>query len=499
MNEKLNNALNEISDKHLAEAENYKRNRRPLWVGAVAAVLALVIAISMIPILRPDANMESNPTGNPNSTPNTTPTFTFTTAPSYLSKLVAAPQYPQLVVIPDRSDYNDDYEAYDAAYKAWRECQKAQYNQPDGYADSLTPFFADSIRLLLSQEENSVYAPLNVYMALAMLAESTDGNSRQQILDLLGADSIEQLRQQASDVWNAHYAADGRSDLRLANALWLDSAYTRQQGAASRLAQQYYASVFQGDLGTEEMNEAMRQWLNANTGELLYDQTQELSMDPQTVFALTSTIYFAARWDVQFSEKNTKDGIFHTPGGDITTSFMNKSTYEIPYYWGSNFSAISLELSGDNDMWLILPDEGVTMAEVLASDEYLQLILDPSGWENRVYGNMVHLSLPKFDVSSDMDLCGDMQAMGITDVFDASVADFSALTDANGLSVTAFRHAARVAIDEEGVVGAAYTVIMAAGAVPPDGEIYFTLDRPFLFVVSSQDHLPIFAGTVVEP
>lgn len=498
MNKKLNNALNEISDKHLAEAENYKRNRRPLWVGAVAAVLALVIAISMIPILRPDANMESNPTGTTNSTPNTTPNYTFTTAPSYLRYCVAAPQYPQLVVIPDQSDYNNDYEAYDAAYKAWRESQKAQYNQPNGYADSLTPFFADSIRLLLSGEENSVYAPLNVYMALAMLAETTDGNSRQQILDLLGAESIEQLRQQATDVWNAHYAADGRSDLRLANALWLDESYDFH-GTPHVLAAYYYASTFHGDLGTQEMDEELRRWLNANTGELLYDQTQGLSMDPQTVFALTSTVYFAARWDGQFSEKNTKDGIFHAPGGNITTSFMNKSAYEIPYYWGSNFSAVSLELSGDNDMWLILPDEGVTMAEVLASDEYLQLILDPNGWENRVYGNMVHLSLPKFDVSSSMDLCGDMQALGITDVFDASVADFSALTNTPGLSVTAFRHAARVAIDEEGVVGAAYTVIMAAGAVPPDGEIYFTLDRPFLFVVSSQDHLPIFAGTVMEP
>ena len=34
-------------------------------------------------------------------------------------------------------------------------------------------------------EENRVYSPLSLYMALAMLAELTDGNSRQQVLDLL--------------------------------------------------------------------------------------------------------------------------------------------------------------------------------------------------------------------------------------------------------------------------------------------------------------------------
>ena len=38
---------------------------------------------------------------------------------------------------------------------------------------------------------------MNVYMALAMLAEVTDGESRRQILDLLGSSSLEDTREQA--------------------------------------------------------------------------------------------------------------------------------------------------------------------------------------------------------------------------------------------------------------------------------------------------------------
>ena len=499
MNEKLHEALNEISDEHLAEAESFNRQRRPQWVAAIAAMLAFVFAISLFFVLKPSSsptNMEGSSTGNTSSTPN----YTFTTAPSYLRHVVAYPSYPELVVIPNQADF-DDYEAYDAAYEAWRNCQRNQYNQPDGYANSLSPFFADSIRLLLSNQENSVYAPLNVYMALAMLAETTDSNSQQQILDLLGADSIEQLRQQASYMWNAHYAADGRSDLRLANALWLDESYNFHQSTPNVLAAYYYTATFRGDLGTAEMDEQLRRWLNENTGELLYDQTQNLSMDPETVFALASTVYFSARWDSQFSEDKTKDAVFHAASGDMTTPFMNKSSNEISYYWGSNFSAVRLALSGDNDMWLILPDEGFTVQDVLESDEYLRMTLDPQNWENRRSGATIHLSLPKFDIASSRDLIADMQALGITDVFDSSRADFSPLTDASGLAITGFYHAARVTIDEDGVVGAAYTVMTGPGAMPPDadGEIYFTLDRPFLFMVSSQDNLPIFAGTVMEP
>ena len=73
-------------------------------------------------------------------------------------------------------------------------------------------------------------------------------------------------------------------------------------------------------------------------------------------------------------------------------------------------------------------------------------------------------------------------------------------TDADGIFLDKAQHAARVTIDEEGCTAAAYTVMMAAGtAMPPDEEVDFILDRPFLFVLSSLDGLPLFAGVVNDP
>lgn len=61
-------------------------------------------------------------------------------------------------------------------------------------------------------------------------------------------------------------------------------------------------------------------------------------------------------------------------------------------------------------------------------------------------------------------------------------------------------HAARVAIDEEGVTAAAYTVMMMAGtAAPPEEEMDFVLDRPFLFAITGADGLPLFVGVVNRP
>ena len=49
--------------------------------------------------------------------------------------------------------------------------------------------------MLVSEDENTVCSPINLYIAFAMLAETSDGNTRQQILDMLGAQDMDTLRE----------------------------------------------------------------------------------------------------------------------------------------------------------------------------------------------------------------------------------------------------------------------------------------------------------------
>ena len=48
MIKKLTEALEQISDRHIAEATGYKKRRLPRWVIAAAAVLALVITLTAL-------------------------------------------------------------------------------------------------------------------------------------------------------------------------------------------------------------------------------------------------------------------------------------------------------------------------------------------------------------------------------------------------------------------------------------------------------------------
>ena len=107
------------------------------------------------------------------------------------------------------------------------------------------------------------------------------------------------------------------------------------------------------------------------------------------------------------------------------------------------------------------------------------------------------MSVPKFDVSSKLDLKELLSGLGVTDAFDAEKADFTALTeDVKDIFISKADHAARVTIDEEGVTGAAYVDMAYAGAGMPEEEVDFVLDRPFLFFVTGSDGSVLFAGVV---
>lgn len=412
---------------------------------------------------------------------------------------LAEPTYPKMVAFPTSDRYNN-YEAYLLEHSEWLNGQAIQYNQPDGYANSLTDFFQSSIAQFLQGEENLTYSPLNVYMSMAMLAETTGGNSRQQILELFGLQTIEQLREQASHVWNAHYSNDGQTTLLLANSLWLDNGYTFQRKTAEILAERYYASSYSGNLGSQRMNVQLQNWLNTNTGSQAEEQAQNVLFNPDAVFALVSTVYFNAAWEKTFNTKDTKDTVFHAPSKDIMTPFMKKAYKNQIYYWGDNYSAISLNLKGNNKMWLILPDEDCSISETLESGDYLYMTLSPDNWKNQK-SSSINLSLPKFDIVSQRDLIERVTALGVTDIFDSSISDFSPITKSSNLSVTQINHAVRVSIDETGCVATAFNVVeVSKGSLTNiSNAIDFVLDRPFIFIISSRDNLPLFAGVVNEP
>lgn len=470
MNEKVAKALSYVDEKYVtAAAKRKKKKAAKYWISAVAAVVALVLL------------------------------FNLPSMPMVISaKAVSIASESRQMQRPDLDDYKDR-DQWRADLAKWEAERDFRSSTTRDTVDALAPFFTNgSVQFLSTQGcENLLWSPINAYIGLAMMTELTDGASRQQILDLFGARDIDALRQQVGAIWESAYNDNGHEISTLANSLWLENGLNYQQDTMDNIAYYYYASVYQGDLGSQKINNAIGAWINNNTGGFLKKSTSNVNLSPDTILALYSTIYFQAKWQDEFSaSKNTQD-TFHAPNGDKTVTFMNKKLAQMYYYYGENFSAVALSLKNGSRMWFILPDEGYTTADVLADGQYMQMVLQQD-WENEKWMK-VNLSVPKFDVNSTMNLRGGLQEMGVTDVFNEGAANFSAITGDVPIFLTAANQSVRVQIDEEGVKAAAYIEFPGAmSPEPPEEIIDFILDRPFIFAITT-DNIPLFMGTVNNP
>lgn len=412
------------------------------------------------------------------------------------SRAIEVPHYPTMHEMPK----NELIPGYDSRRDAWR-ADRALRQEYFGAGEGLAPFFRATAAELLrgTGGENRVYSPLSIYMALAMLSEITAGESRAEILSLLGEESIEDLRTRARSIWNANYCDDGIETCILASSLWLSDTLTYDRDTLITLADTYYASSFSGRMGSASYDRALRTWIDRETGGLLNGQLGSISMDPLTAVALCNTLYFKATWADKFSASGTRTRTFRAPSGDLACEFMHERRAGL-YYWGERFSAVYKSLDESGRMWFILPDEGVTPQDLLTDTEALSFLTDGAGWENRA-AVMVNLALPRFDVASQLDLSEGLRQLGVSTCLDPLTADFSPLGVADlPIYLEGAIHGARLTVDEEGVEAAAYTLMLGAGsAAPPSDEIDFVLDRPFLFVLTSRDGLPLFIGVVNKP
>ncbi len=410
------------------------------------------------------------------------------------AKLLAAPFYPARVARTE------------ATYSQWAKEQE-QLALSNDDEEPFRPYLAKTLPALLKGQggENTVCTPMNLYLALSMLAETAGGDSQQQILDLLGEDDLETIRTQASRMWNALYMADGASHLDLASSLWLRTGLTYSQKVLQSLATNYFASAYSGTPGTTAYDTALQTWINEHTDYLLERQTSALHMDPNTALALVSTVSYQDSWLMGFPESATTEGVFHTPGGDVPAMLMHSTLPFCPLWQTDHFTAIQLELA-NSQMLLILPNEGTAPEDLLEDPAAIALLSGETAEQEHTTAE-VSLTLPRFDVHASAELKETLQSLAVSDVFDPACANFEPLEvrfedgTPDAIAVSRVLQAARVSIDEFGCQGAGFIYIdIKDGAALPDeqGPVALTFDRPFLFAVQ-KENLPVFAGIVNIP
>ena len=174
---------------------------------------------------------------------------------------------------------------------------------------------------------------------------------------------------------------------------------------------------------------------------------------------------------------------------------MHQSSNDINYYTGKGFSAINKGFSDGGVMWFILPDKGSSPENLISDGSAIDLALNRGETAEAHYAH-VNLSMPKFDTFSDIDLKKQLVKLGVTDIMNEKISDFSPMSDYDGLFISSAVHSVRIIVDEDGCTASAQTVIQTGAASMPMETVDFTLDRPFIYIITNRDGLPLFMGTL---
>lgn len=396
----------------------------------------------------------------------------------------------------------DDYEGWDRLLKE-NEISQA-------FVMGLKDFAYQSGSQVLKQETgNGVYSPLSVYHALALAGCGAKGETAEEILRVLQVPDQEELAEQCQKLYKQyHYreqrtreeyaeygAGDHDSCIRIGNSLWISRDLAVKKAYQELAAQAFFAPSYLVDFTQEETGEKIGRWIAGQTEGVLDPQVRPA---PETLLAIVDTLYFYGGWQAPFSSSRTTEDVFDREDGtQVRCLYMDRTEEMGEFYKGEGYTAAYLRTDNDCRMLFLLPDEGHELQEFLADPDRLKGALE-IGDEDWTSGKVVW-KVPKFSFGSSMQLEAPLRAMGLERMF-GQQAQFGNIAD-QPLWVSQVLQETHIGIDEEGVEGAAYTMIAMAGAAftEPEQQAEMILDKPFLFGVQDMNGAWLFLGVCKDP
>ncbi len=347
-----------------------------------------------------------------------------------------------------------------------------------------------------ADSKNPVYSPLSIYMALSIAAESAAGDTQKAFLDALGADDIEDLRNTNAELFKDLAFNDKENgDLTLANSIWFNSESSHQgdDAAIRSLSEKYNAAAFYLKCNSDpDAGKKIGDWISEKTNKMLNPQ---IDTSKDEVMRIVNAIHFKEKWETQFEKSSIKTDKF--------TNSENQSS-DVSYLTGyyitkaakcDGYTLCELKMLDGFKMTFALPDETITLQELMENDEKMNSIL--SGKDKMATYN-VNLEIPKFDIKSSFDLTGTAAGMGVP-----IAGDFSTLfKDEGPEEIGEIIHEATINIDENGCEAAAYTELFledSACAPSETDTLDFILNRPFFFNVSDEKGVSVICGAVNDP
>ncbi len=354
---------------------------------------------------------------------------------------------------------------------------------------------------------NTVMSPASVALALAMARAGARGDTATQmdaVLHDFGSDSsangVNSLQQALAAVNGTFTDAKGDKHeltLRIANAPFVQRGMSVEPAYLDALSARFGAGIRLVDYETnaEATRLLINRWVSDQTEKRIPELLAQGTIDASTRLALVNAVYLKAAWQNPFDAAATHDATFtRADGSQVQVPTMHATIEEASYAAGSDWQAVELPYAGRSlAMTIIVPTDIAAFDPSFDAATFAQIT-------GALQTRPVELALPKFKIETKIDLAAVLARMGMTSAFDRSAADFSGITAAEQLYISAVVHQANIDVDEKGTEAAAATAVVVTLGSVPGNPVTLNVDRPFIFAVrDTGTGAVLFLGRVADP
>ena len=364
-------------------------------------------------------------------------------------------------------------------------------------------------------DDNFAVSPVSMFAGLSLAAECANGDTRAEILNVLGV-SYEELISQSMNLYrtlNVAHEGGGivlgnpkTGELRFGNSIWLQKGFDVKQACVDSLAENFGCYSYQVDFksNNRSANKLISDFIKEQTNGLI---KKDYRFSQDVVFTLINSLYLKTIWNMNGSKLPVTQDTYlfkEYDGGTENTVLMQADYEEGRFFHGNGFTSFYARTYDGYKIKFMLPDEGVSIDEVFTAENLSEMnsVKDYEAVDDeamKIY--YTRCLFPGYEASFDEDVRDALAEMGLDDLFSDSDCDLSSLVEEEqGVYCSGAQHTTKLTVDRIGIEGASVTVIPGATSAgpPPYEKVYldFVVDRAFGFEVTDSQNIVLFSGIV---
>ncbi|XP_053436854.1 thyroxine-binding globulin isoform X1 [Nycticebus coucang] len=383
-------------------------------------------------------------------------------------------------------------------------CHSPQQNATLNKMSSINADFAFNLyrRLTLeTPDRNIFFSPVSISAALAMLSFGACSSTQTQILQVLGFNLTDtpmaEIQHGFQHLICSLNIPKKELELQVGNAIFIGKQLKPLAKFLDDAKILYETDVFSTDFSNvSAAKQEINSYVEKKTKEKVVGLIQDLKLN--TIMVLVNYILFEAQWAKPFDSSKTEDSSSFLV--DKTTMVQVPMMHQMGQYYHLmdmelNCTVLQMDYSKISLALFVLPKQGqMEWVEAAMSSKILKK------WNRLLQKGWVDLFVPKFSISATYDLKAMLLKMGMQDAY-AENANFSGLTEDNGLKLSSAAHKAVLHIGEKGTEAVALPEVRLLDQ--PEKTLFYPtirFDRSFMLMILEKSTRSIlFLGKVVDP